>query len=88
MIGGLLTSLTFFQKQEKEEKMKTIVTRNDFDHLLQVNEICIICLDRSNEVVLTCGHKFCQICIDDWQEVNLNCPLCRITFVNDQDMAS
>lgn len=38
---------------------------------------CIICMERKNEVILSCLHSFCTLCIEQWNETgSKSCPVC------------
>jgi hypothetical protein len=38
---------------------------------------CIICMERKNEVILSCLHTFCTLCIEQWNETGRkSCPVC------------
>jgi Zinc finger, C3HC4 type (RING finger) len=50
--------------------------------------ICCICLDRSIDVLLMCGHGYCEKDINDWETRGKNCPLCRQTLHDDQMYSS
>ncbi len=38
---------------------------------------CCICIQRSRDTRLTCGHTFCYMCIYNWHLRQSHCPLCR-----------
>uniref|UniRef100_A0A183F0Q9 RING-type domain-containing protein n=1 Tax=Gongylonema pulchrum TaxID=637853 RepID=A0A183F0Q9_9BILA len=39
---------------------------------------CIICLERTADVILPCVHTFCMVCIERWKGIGKSwCPLCR-----------
>lgn len=41
------------------------------------DEDCIICMERKNEVILSCLHSFCTLCIEQWNETgSKSCPVC------------
>jgi len=33
--------------------------------------------DKTNSMVLGCGHRFCMSCLEPWLETHRNCPICR-----------
>lgn len=38
---------------------------------------CIICMERKNEVILSCLHSYCTLCIEQWNETgSKSCPVC------------
>lgn len=44
------------------------------------DNLCCICLDKSIEILLMCGHGFCEKDISDWEARENNCPMCRRTL--------
>jgi len=47
---------------------------------------CVICMERSATIMLTCLHCFCDECLKEWQQKSETCPLCRMKFsTHDQD---
>lgn len=48
--------------------------------------MCIICMERPNEAVIDCMHRYCSQCLDEWNEKNSTCPLCRITMTNEPEV--
>lgn len=39
---------------------------------------CIICMERTADVLLPCVHSFCLVCTEQWKAMGKDwCPLCR-----------
>ncbi|VDN01016.1 unnamed protein product [Thelazia callipaeda] len=39
---------------------------------------CIICMERTPDVILPCVHAYCSLCIEQWKAIEKDwCPLCR-----------
>lgn len=52
-----------------------------FGNLTKISseEECCVCLEKNNEVMLTCGHSMCAECMEKWFQENEDrpCPFCR-----------
>lgn len=59
---------------------------NDKNHL--AND-CIICLNKiTNDAdcrILCCVHIFHSKCIENWLHKNANCPICKQTYLSEDD---
>ncbi|KAL1509292.1 hypothetical protein ABEB36_004054 [Hypothenemus hampei] len=43
----------------------------------KINNECVICFERKQDVTLPCAHSFCTKCIEEWNELHDTCPICR-----------
>jgi len=44
---------------------------------IESSDLCSVCYDVPNDVVLPCAHAFCESCITDWNVKSNTCPICR-----------
>lgn len=53
-----------------------------------MDNMCIICLDNPNNIVLPCTHSYCNEWIKEWRQFHKSCPLCRHSITNDGNQVS
>jgi len=56
-----------------------------------INETCPICFDeikKTNNCTTPCGHTFCFKCLTKAMNNNTECPMCRGSLVDDEDIES
>lgn len=51
--------------------------------------LCVICMERQSDLVLSClvssiQHSFCSDCIGNWSVKDQSCPMCRMTIQQSQ----
>jgi hypothetical protein len=52
---------------------------SDTDSILIVNDnLCKICFDQNEDIILPCKHKICKACL--YQLNKYECPFCRAKF--------
>ena len=60
-------------------------------HMESINETCPICFDeikKINNCTAPCGHTFCFKCLTKAMNNNTECPMCRGSLVDDEDIGS
>ncbi|KAL3932675.1 MAG: hypothetical protein SGBAC_010735 [Bacillariaceae sp.] len=74
-----------------EDESTTALSRR-LDKELGAEPKCVICLEpyKYSQVICSarneaCGHIFHGDCIQQWVQQNSECPLCRVTLINDDD---
>lgn len=80
-------SLFNYMKSLKYKNMITSTAENI--HKKHTCPICISNFDVGESVItLVCDHIFHEKCISEWLKVKKNCPLCRKTVKNSNDLSS
>lgn len=65
-----------------KEKLETQLQR-PLSGMKSYNTKCIICMDRSTEVMLFCKHSYCKSCLLKCLDQNITkCPVCRDRYID------
>ena len=87
MIGMIilaLITLVFFLYRSVEDENCSPDCQSVENLLPEINspevEVCAICLDDSDLMALSCGHKYHDFCIAHWVSIDPTCPMCRAAF--------
>jgi hypothetical protein len=71
------------EKPLVKKKLETIDEENqlnlsDTESILVLDNLCKICFDHDEDIILPCKHKICKVCLPRLNKHE--CPFCRAKF--------
>ena len=92
MLVVFIQTILFINKMSSNDSVISGNSSNSsITHEESINETCPICFDdikKINVCTTPCGHTFCFKCLTKAMNNNTECPMCRGTLVDDEDIVS
>lgn len=74
--------------REKQKALSEVIRNASAENQASSNnhpDECVICLERTPELILPCAHSYCLPCIEQWNVDHKTCPVCRETLSSTDD---